>query len=248
MQDTFNDHFSDVSLLYKNARPTYPAALYPYLASLVKHCNVAWDCATGNGQAALMLTNHFDLVIATDASEAQLKQAPVHPKLVYDVAYAESSLLDEESIDLVCVAQALHWFDVPAFYREANRVLKPRGVLAVWTYRLLDIEPEIDSELRYFAHELLEPYWPKERKYVEEGYRSLSFPYKELNVPAFNMEAEWTVDQLISYLHTWSAVSRYKKQNGSKTVNQFCETLRSRWNGSTKRVQWPFILRCGTKK
>lgn len=245
----FKDHFSGHSMLYSRYRPTYPAALYRFLAEASPSRTLAWDCATGSGQAALGLAAHFERVIATDASAAQLKQAVPHQRVDYLVAPAERAPLGADSADLVTVAQALHWFDLDGFYREVRRVLKPGGVLAVWSYNLLECERAIDEVLSAFYAETVDPWWPPERVHIEQGYRDLPFPFIEEKNPAFAMQAEWSLPQLLGYLRTWSAVQRYQAERGSDPVTLIEPELAALWGDPEQRrtIRWPLSLRWGRR-
>lgn len=247
-QFQFQDLFSSVANLYTRFRPRYPSALFEYLASVTLKKDAAWDCATGTGQAAVALAQHFDQVIATDASAEQIAHAEQHPRVQYHVNPAEKSGLDSGCIDLITVAQALHWFDLPAFYAEAQRVLKPEGVLAVWTYGKMEFDnPQMRSVLGHFYFDTVGPYWPPERKLVEEGYRSLAFPFDELQTPAFKIEAAMTLDEIMGYIRTWSATQRYLKEHGHDPVLELEQKMSEIWDdpGLPETVHWPLALRVG---
>ena len=243
----FKDHFSLGSEAYATYRPSYPAALFACLADLAPDKNSAWDCATGTGQAALALTAHFDRVIATDASRAQLKRAVKHERIAYRQAAAEESSLPNASQDLVTVGQALHWFDLDRFYAEIRRVLKPRVLIAAWCYNLLRITPELDEVIDRLYAEIVGEFWPVERRHVETGYRDLPFPFESISVPSFAMEAEWTRAHLLGYLGTWSAVKRYKTAHGIDPIEEIRPQLERRWpqQGLCKRVYWPLNVLAG---
>ncbi len=244
----FQDHFSDIAGLYTRFRPRYPSALFEYLASVTPKKETAWDCATGTGQAAVELARHFTQVIATDASEEQIANAEQHPRVQYRVTPAENSGLDSGSLDLVTVAQALHWFDPASFYEEARRVLKPDGILAVWTYGKMELdEQKVRSILGHFYFDVVGPYWPPERKLVEEGYRSLDFPFKELEPPAFKIEAAMTLDEIMGYVRTWSATQRFQKEQGYDPVVELEEQMMSVWDEPElpETIRWPLALRVG---
>jgi SAM-dependent methyltransferase len=243
----FKDHFSSESPNYARFRPRYGRELFAYLASLVSNHRLVWDCATGNGQAAIPLSEFFDRVIATDASEEQIRSAIPSPRIDYRVARAEKTDLEARSCDLITVAQALHWFDLAVFYTEAKRVLKPEGVLAVWSYNLLRIDPDVDAIVSRFYAETVGPFWPPERKLVEKGYRDVPFPFEELNAPEFAMTAEWSVDTLLGYLRTWSASKRYEQELGQNPVSLIESELRSAWpkQGNALLVHWPLAIRIG---
>ena len=244
----FQDHFAPVSAHYAAARPGYPPALVQWLAAQCPSQQLAWDCGTGSGQAALSLVAAFEQVIASDASAAQLAQAVAHPRIHYRIAPAEDSGLIAHSIDLVTVAQALHWFDLPRFHAEVRRVLKPVGLFAAWCYGVLAIEDNaIDAIVQRFYHDTLGPHWPAERRLVEGGYRDLSFPLEPLPVPEFAMEAGWTLGQLLGYVRSWSATARYLGIHGEEALVPFVERLSARW-GAPERVQavtWPLTLLAG---
>lgn len=251
----FKDHFSANSADYAAYRPSYPAELFAWLASRAPGREggqqVAWDCATGSGQAALGLAPHFQSVVATDASADQIDQARPHAGVTYRVARAEASGLPPASVDLVCVAQAAHWFDLPAFHAEVKRVLRPGGVLALWCYGRLQIEPALDEVIEDFYNGVLGPFWPPERRHVEAGYRDMAFPYTELPVPAFAMEADWNLDPLMGYFATWSAVKAYRQAHGRDPLPDLRARLASVWLASSvslatpKNIKWPLSLRFG---
>ncbi len=240
----FKDHFSGVSNNYSQSRPHYPTELFDYLSSLTQSHELAWDCATGNGQAAMELAGHYSKVYASDASQNQLDQACQHPNIQYALASAENSGLKSQSIDLITVAQALHWFDLQAFATECKRVLKTNGVLAVWCYKRLSISPEIDKLITEFYFDEIGQYWPEERQMVENGYAKIELPFPEIKTPEFMMHANWTLQHLIQYLNTWSAVSKYKKQHKRNPIDQIEAQLTELWgNSDTREISWRIMLR-----
>lgn len=244
----FTDHFAPVAANYAQFRPTYPAELFTWLVPICPAQDVAWDCATGSGQAALALTAHFAKVIATDASSAQLVTATAHPRIEYRVALAEDSGLPSSSVDLITVAQALHWFDLNRFYAEARRVLKPGGILAVWTYGMFNIEgnDSVNTLVQNFYHHTVGSYWPPERLQVENGYRDLAFPFTAISAPPFEIKTHWTLAQLSGYLRSWSATGRYREDRGIDPVIQLENQLLSLWDNNIKRqIIWPLALRVG---
>lgn len=244
----FPDHFSSVAEAYAAARPTYPAALFDHLASLAPSRAHAWDCAAGNGQATLALAERFARVTATDASAAQLAQAPRHPAITYRAGLAQESGLPDASVDLVTVAQALHWLDRPRFYAEVGRVLVAGGVLAVWCYGLQRLDDEsVDEPLSRFYGSVVGPYWAPERRLVETGYRTVPFPFEELEAPAFEMVHEWRLFELLAYLRTWSATSAFATARGFDPVTALAEELGAAWGPADRRrpVRWPLSIRIG---
>lgn len=246
----YADHFSGLAPAYATCRPTYPAELFAYLAGLTERHELAWDCAAGTGQATLPLARWFGRVVATDASETMLDQAPRHPNIEYRATPAEMSGLATETVDLVTVAQALHWFDTDAFYGEARRVLVSQGVLAVWTYGTQYVGQEaLDRALQHFYSEVVGPYWPAERRLVESGYRTLPFPFLELEAPAFAMEAHWTLSQLLGYIRTWSATQHFCEVQGHDPVLELADELVVHWGEpeSARGVRWPLSLRAGRR-
>jgi len=250
-EPAFKDHFSGNSSDYAAYRPTYPAELFAWLAEQSPGRGLAWDCATGSGQAALGLAPYFPSVVATDASADQIAQARPHVTVTYAVAAAEASGLADGSVDLVTVAQAAHWFDLPAFHAEVKRVLRPDGVLAIWCYERLRVEPALDELIEAFYSQQLGPYWPPERRHVEAGYRDLAFPYRELPAPTFAMQAAWNLDQLLGYFATWSAVKAYRRAEGQDPLPDLGSRLASAWLASgvslatPKNIKWPLSLRLG---
>ena len=237
------DHFSAHASDYAAHRPTYPVALFDYLASLCPEQDLAWDCATGNGQAAVLLAEHFASVLGTDASAAQVKAASPHPNVRYETAPAEASPLSDHSVDLITVAQAAHWFDLESFYQEAERVLKPSGVLALWCYGLAQVSPEIDALVETFFSDTVGPYWPDKRSHIDNGYTTLAFPYEELATPEFEMKLTWTVNQCLAYLQTWSAAKRYEAECGVNPIDTLRAPLSAAWGEQQRLVEWPLILK-----
>ena len=241
----WKDHFSHASDDYRRWRPGYPPELFEWLASQSPSTALAWDCATGNGQAAVALAAVFARVIATDASAAQIREAEPCEGIEYRVAPAEDSALGDASVDLVTVAQALHWFDVERFHAEAQRVLKPGGVIAEWGYGLALISPEIDIPVLEFSAITVGPYWPPERALVEAAYVDLPFPFERLDAPAFAMQARWDLDRFIAYLGTWSSVTGYRRALGRDPLPALREDLAQLWGNVEREIRWPLVLRVG---
>ena len=250
MNQTFQDHFSGVANRYADFRPHYPAELFDYLATITPKDSRVWDCACGNGQATLDLAGRFDRIIATDASREQIASAIAHPKVEYRVAPAEESGLPDESVGLITVAQALHWFDLGRFYAEAKRVLKPGGVIAAWAYGINEVEGDaVNGLVQDFYANTVGPYWPPERKLVEEGYRTIPFPFAETSPPTFRMEARWSLEKLLGYFSTWSATNRFIKATGRNPLEPLSGALAGIWGDPNlqRLIVWPLPLRVGHK-
>jgi SAM-dependent methyltransferase len=245
----FNDLFSRDASSYATFRPRYPASLFTALAGIVSRHDAAWDAGTGSGQAAVALAEHFARVIATDASAAQIAAAQAHARVEYRVARSESSGLGDATVDLVTVAQALHWFDIPAFFNEARRVVRPGGVVAVWTYGLLTIDPAIDGRIEEFEMKTVGPYWPAERTLVDSGYRTIEFPFDEIDLGPFVIEQEMTLDVLTGYMGTWSSVAGYIKARGEDPVAPFIAGIADGWGDRARArvVRWPVTVRAGRR-
>src|ERR1044071_3933384 len=245
---SFKDHFSKQATGYAKFRPRYPQKLFDYLGSIAPSRQIAWDCGTGNGQAAVGLASVFDRVIATDASEKQIANAQAHERVEYRVAPAENSGIGSETIDLIMVAQALHWFDLDLFYAEARRVLKPDGIVAASAYNLLHIEKAIDEIVNRYYHDVVGPFWPPERRLVEQ-FADLPFPFPEIAPPTFEMSASWDLDQLVGYIRTWSSTQRSIAARGIDPLEQITDDLCRLWGKAAQKrtITWPLIIRIGRK-
>ncbi len=243
----FKDHFSGHAAAYADARPRYPNELFTWLATLTPDHDRVWDCGTGNGQAALGLAAHYRQVIATDPSKGQIEHAFSHERISYRVAPAESPGLEPRSVDLVTVAQAVHWFDRPAFYRRVRETLKPEGVIAVWCYGLCSIEPMIDAAVQAFYTGETSSCWPPERALIDAAYRSIEFPFTGIEPPAFSMTQHWILAQFLAYLRTWSAVQKFIGRNGRDPVVGLGESLRTVWGDpqQARQVRWLLHMRVG---
>jgi SAM-dependent methyltransferase len=229
--------FAGVAREYANFRPGYPPELFAWLARMAPARGTAWDCGCGSGQASVALADHFTQVYATDVSPEQIAAARAHPRVLYSVAPAEKSGLGADSVDLVTVAQALHWFDVEAFYAEARRVARRGAVIAVWNYpRPTFSDPVLDRLFLDFYSDVVGPYWPPERRHIEANYRTLPFPFAELPHPSFGLALEWTLGQVLGYVSSWSATSRYRQALGQDPLPQLLATLGPAWPGDGARV------------
>jgi len=244
---SFKDHFSRQATDYAKFRPQYPRALFEFVAMAAPDDQLALDCATGNGQAAVALAEFFQKVIALDASADQIANAQPNERVEYRVAPAESSGLPARSVAAITAAQALHWFDLDAFYAEARRILVPPGVIAVWAYNYLRLSPEVDALVRHYHDEIVGPFWPPERKLVGRGYREMPFPFHEIEAPEFQIEVHWSLTHLLGYLRTWSATQRFVAANGRDPVELVESDLEGAWGNPTERKPaiWPLTVRLG---
>ena len=250
--ETFNfeDHFSGQSKQYAQYRPKYPDEMYAYLTSIAPGRSLAWDCGTGNGQAALGLANYFDRVHATDASAEQISHAYPHEKVDYHAEPAEHVSLHNSSVDLVTVAVAIHWFNFDEFYREVRRVLKSNGILAAWTYNSVEVSPEIDPLIWHYYRDVVGEYWPERIRYLEQRYETIPFPFEEIIPPAFEMEIHWNLIQLAGFLDSWSATQRYRAQKGEHPLELIWDKLTAAWGDENepRLIRWPLHFRIGRNK
>ncbi len=238
--------FSTVAREYANFRPGYPAELFAWLARVAPRRDAVWDCGCGSGQASTALAEYFSSVHATDVAPEQIAAAKPHARVTYTVAPAEHSGLPAASVDLVTVAQALHWFDVEAFYAEARRVARPGAVLAVWNYpRPRFVDAELDRHFLEFYSGVVGPYWPAERRHIEANYTTLPFPFEELPHPEFGLTLRWNLEQVLGYVSSWSATARYKKARGDDPVPLLRASLQGAWpgDGAIVEIRLPIGLR-----
>jgi SAM-dependent methyltransferase len=243
---SFKDHFSGHAADYRAFRPEYPPELFAFLASASPGRELAWDCGTGNGQAAVGLADHFSRVFATDASAGQLAEAEPHPRVEYAVAPAEACPLPDRVADLVTATQALHWFDHDRFYAEVRRVCRPGGLLAATCYFAPSVGPEVDPVLRRWEA-FIRPYWTPERVWVDEGYRTIPFPFPELPAPRFELTAAGPLANFLGYLGTWSATKQYVKRHGEDPLDRFGPEFAAAWGdpNAVRTLRWAFNVRLG---
>jgi ubiquinone/menaquinone biosynthesis C-methylase UbiE len=241
---TPKDNFSHKSNLYARYRPGYPVELYSFLNSLLVTKQNAWDCATGNGQVAKELSDFFENVFATDISQQQIDNAIQKDNIFYSIQSAEQTSFPDNYFDLITVAQAIHWFDFDLFYKEVIRTIKPNGIFAVIGYGLLKVTPDIDAVIEHFYRNTIGAFWDKERKYIDEHYQTIPFPFNEIKAPVLSNQFEWTLEELLGYFETWSAVQHFIKANGNNPVELVRAELQKIWaTGSTKKIQFPMLLR-----
>jgi SAM-dependent methyltransferase len=246
----FADYFSSVAAGYATYRPGYPDALFDWLATLPSRRELAWDCAAGSGQATIGLAARFQRVIATDASPDQLEAMPQLVNMERRAGRAEAAEgIGSGSVDLVTVAQALHWFDFHPFYREARRVLRPGGAIAVWTYGSLTLnDPPLDAIIGRFEHETMGPWWPPERRLIEQGYATIPFPFEEIPTPQLEMTVEWPLNRLVGYIATWSALARFRSAHSDRDpLRELVDQLGPVWGPPDEHrwVRWPLTIRAG---
>lgn len=240
-------HFAGVAEGYSAYRPRYPEALYTWLAEIAPGHALVWEPGAGSGQASVGLAGRFDHVVATELSAEMLEQAEPHPRVSYSVGVAEESGLPDHSVDLVAVAQALHWFDHDRFHAEVRRVLVPGGVLAAWSYGRLQLQgPEVNRIFQEFYRRIAS-WWPPERRHVEEGYRTIPFPFDELQPPLLQMMVRWPLPSLMGYCRSWSAVVRCRAAGEADPVQALEEELAPAWGdpGERRVVSWPLSIRAG---
>ena len=244
---SFKDHFSQVASAYAAHRPSYPVAVVDFLARHAPARRLAWDCGCGSGQLSVLLAGPFERVLATDASAEQIAHATAHPKVEYRCAPAGASDLQDHIADLATAAQAAHWFDLPAYYAEVRRVLRPGGLVALISYGVATAGADLDAVIHPFYSQVLGSFWPPERRHVDEGYRSLPFPFEELESPPFEIRLEWRLEDLIGYVGTWSAVWALERAKGQGPVASFTRDLAAAWGppDRMRTVRWPLSLRVG---
>lgn len=244
----WNDHFSGHAHLYARARPTYPPEIFEWLASQAPDRGLALDVGTGNGQAARLLAAYFEQVVACDPSAAQVAQAEPCDRVTFVVAPAEALPAEDASVSLVVAAQAAHWFDLPAFFAECERVLKPGGLVALISYGVHHVTPEVDVPVGTLYHDILEADWPAERALIESGYAGIELPFAEIyDTPKFEIALEWPVERLLDYLRSWSATQRHAARTLMDPVCVVEHDIRAAFGEGTRPVVWPVNLRVSRK-
>ena len=243
----FKDHFSAHAAHYRLARPLYPPPWFAALAELTPAHDRAWDAGCGNGQASVALAAHFRHVHASDPSASQIANAMPHARVHYATAAAEDCGLPDASIDLVCVAQALHWFDLPRFHAEVRRVLKPGGVIVEWGYGECSVTPAVDAVYQHLYADVLGDYWPAERAHIQNAYADLAFPFQRLPSPPLQMKAQWSLAQYLAYLESWSALQRFRRDRGQDPMRELDGRFRHAWGdpAQIRTVEWETFARVG---
>lgn len=241
-----DDHFSPIAKEYVRGRLGYPLELYRTLAAQCPAHDLAWDCGCGSGQVACDLPEFFARVIATDISEPLLALAPPDPRVVYRAAPAESSGLPAASVDVITVAQAVHWFDLDQFWREVLRVLKPGGMLAIWGYTWPQVNEATNRVLDRLRQEIA-PFWPARSALLHNNYEALNPPLQELTLPAFELSAAWSLDDYLAHLRSWSAVRYCTEAQHRDIIETLLPEFRSAWPTPAVNVRWPLVLRAFRK-
>lgn len=238
------DYFSGHSKIYATFRPTYPDELYRFILGHLTSFDAAWDCATGNGQVAHVLAGQFEKVYATDISRSQLEHAVQVNNIFYSVGPAEKTTFPDQSFDLITVAQALHWFNQPAFYSEVKRTAKPGAWLAAWGYSNCFVNEEINVHFKKFYHDTVGLYWDDARQQVEDEYKNIHFPFEEVLAPKFYIKLSWTAEAFAGYLTSWSATQKFIKANRYNPVPEVMEHIAPLWP-EPLTVTFPLFLRLG---
>ncbi len=243
----FKDHFSTQAADYARYRPDYPQELYDFILLNGTGSFAAWDCGTGNGQVAVALAEFYERIYATDPSAKQIENALKHPQILYSVASAKASGLPDQSMDLVVVGQAIHWFNFDEFYAEVKRVAKPGALVAIWGYGLNTISPEVDKVVNDLYYNIVGPYWPAERKYLDTEYQNIPFPFSKISTPQLQMQQHWSLNDFVGYLSTWSSVQAYIKANSANPLQALYPQLATAWGGKDviRTVEWPLYLMAG---
>lgn len=246
--NTFKDNFSKQAEVYVKFRPTYPTELFEFLANLTLEHKLAWDCGTGNGQSAMKLANYYEKVYATDPSQEQIKNAIPHDRIVYKVENAENpSSIENNSVDIITVAQAVHWFDFDKFYTEVKRVLKPNGIIAVWAYGVPTISKELDIIIKDFHDNIVGEFWLSENKLIDKEYSTIPFPFTEIKTPEFFIKKQVTLSETLGHLRSWSATQKYIDKYNENPMENLSQKLQQHWGGieTYKEMTWKLILKVG---
>lgn len=240
------DNFSDRARFYLLYRPQYPPTLIDFIINHVSIKKLAWDCGTGNGQTAKEIAKYFAQVYATDISAQQLENASLSANIIYALEPAERTSLQDNSVNLITVSQALHWFNFAAFYNEVKRVSAPGAVIAVWAYGLISITPAINKIIQHYHFETLKDYWDEERKHVDDNYANIPFPFKQIPHPAFHINVNWRLEELEGYLNTSSAIKKFIAQNNFNPVEELLVKIKARWkDGVARPITFPIHLKMG---
>ncbi len=239
------DNFSSNSDQYVTYRPLYSDAIFAFIYQHLPHRRIAWDCGTGNGQVAVKLAQTFKTVFATDMSKNQIQHAIQRENIRYSVQPAEKTTLPQDTFDLIMVAQAIHWFNFTNFYHEVRRVANHGCRIAVIGYGRARITPQVDAVVDELYYNLTDPYWDPERRYIDEGYRTIPFPFDEIPTPPILNQVNWTSEHFMGYLNTWSGVKHFEKAKNQNPVDIIRAKLESAWGNSSRTVSFPLLFRLG---
>jgi SAM-dependent methyltransferase len=242
--------FGQYAADYAKSRPQYPAALWRWVAGLCDAHEHAWDAGCGNGQASIALAQYFDRVTASDISAEQIASALAHPKVSYFASRTEELNFPRASLDLICVAQALHWFDLNKFWLQAQHALKSQGVFLAVAYGLFEVDAEIDAVSKQYFYDIVQPYQAAGNAMVANGYADINFPFDMLTAPSFAIECAWTLEQLLNYAATWSAVARMRKETGVDPMLAYRAALERIWGGANtpRNVRMPMTVKAGRSR
>ncbi|EEA92093.1 class I SAM-dependent methyltransferase [Pseudovibrio sp. JE062] len=246
--DLAASHFQNAGEDYAKYRPTYPPELVEFLAAQCKRHYLAVDVGCGTGQFSALIARHFQQVLATDVSASQIENAAAVPNIRFAVEPAERCSAEGTSVDLIVAAQAAHWFDLQSFYQEARRIAAPSCVLALVSYGVLSIDnAKCNDRFRQFYYDEIGPYWPPERQHVDNGYASFDFPFEELSYPAMSIERDWSLEQFLGYVRTWSSVKAAAKEGKANLTDSFAKELAGLWGDPQERckISWPIAMRLG---
>ncbi|HMZ05292.1 MAG TPA: class I SAM-dependent methyltransferase [bacterium] len=246
--NTFKDNFSKQAEVYAKFRPTYPKELFEFLQGLTAEHKLAWDCGTGNGQSAIKLTDYYEKVYASDPSQEQIKNAIPHDRIVYKVENAENpGAIADNSVDLITVAQAIHWFDFDKFYTQVKKVLKTNGIIAVWAYGIPTINEELDKIIKNFHDNIVGEFWLPENRLIEKEYLTIPFPFDEIKTPDFFIKRLVTLSETLGHLRSWSATQKYIDKYNENPIEHLSQKLQEHWKDieTKKEITWKLILKLG---
>lgn len=239
--------------MYAKARPLYPKTMLRWMAEQCVRRELAWDAATGSGQLAQVLVEHFPRVYASDASQAQLSQAQARPGLEFALERAETPSLEAGSVDLITVGAAAHWLDLPAFYTAVERIAAPQAVLALFSYGVkMRGCKHLGEAVEAYARSL-DPYWTDSYRVVAERYSVLPFPFERLGLPEFCAESVGNLGQFMDLMRTWSGSLRAHEATGSDPVAAVEDQLRWAWTQegpveASRTLYWPIFGHVGRVK
>ena len=244
---SFSDYYSEQADNYARYRPNYPAELFSWLTAQAPSRGLCWDVATGSGQAASGLAEHFSRVVATDASAQQVRTAVSNPRIEYRQENANQSSLPDGSVSLITVAAAAHWLPLEDFYREVRRVAVPGAVLAMWSYGILPTAPsDLASLVTPLDTQVLAPHWPPEIQTVRDRYTTLPFPFPERAPPVAKASLSLEPHQFRGLIRTWSGSVRYSAATAQDPAASLEDELQALWPAGKREISWELFFRVGT--